>query len=393
MNKSLLYFATFSMVVLGCSKQEDECSDFNIEETNTLVPIEIGANGSSIFVNAATKGTGTAGYYDTNDSTWKWNNDTVRVFILRKGTLQPCYSDYNSQSSGISEGDVLSYNTPWIAKKGAEYTSLIAPNNKTRYYCYGGDSIVDFWAYSLNQDAIIGKPYIVDTTECLQLKFKLNGTQDLMTASKAQIDQNSAAYLSLTSAESKYVKSHTFNAFCAIKKLQPDMSFKHALTRLTFNVIAGDSSVTNSAKAFKVKAITIKSKYEGALNVAYLKTPKSVIEWNDSSFIDMKLHDKGKSTLKEVQPIFGGKGIGDCLLVAPQSSYEMVITTTQLDESGKELSYNYYGTLKPSGSKKSFTAGNTYTVNLTMYSLQKMDITAKLQAWTNGGTITFDPEK
>ena len=44
-------------------------------------------------------------------------------------------------------------------------------------------------------------------------------------------------------------------------------------------------------------------------------------------------------------------------------------------------------------SKGSFAAGSSYTVVVSVYGYEKMEVTAKLTAWKKGGTINLQPQE
>lgn len=418
--RKLVYIVIAAGLLISCLS--DDNLDANVPgsqdpDSNLYVPIEIGlSKGASVN----TRGTGTVG--DTAGTANNvWRNQTFNILMFKKGTLDLALIDSLENPNPIY--DCAEFRTQEI--EGSLSAYAIDMTDTVRYYPTWGK--FDFWGYRLDgADASFKAPeYVRDATRCyyagdeLKLDFKIDGSQDIMVAKAVPSEDD--------------VKNHpeaakrAFSAYAARNGVQPELMFKHLLTRLNFVVIAGDSSATGEY-GIVVDAITVTSKAKGKLIAAYTAdvtmTDDKRIEWDetaekeklylkrrpvegDPTFNpDVPVENQNLVDLDPIQPkgqvdsltndfVADPVKVGEALLVAPDTKYEINIKLHQKvivksDGSTKEKSFTYTDVLKLE--EGNFKEGYTYKVVIKLYGLTDINIVTTLTGWQDGGEISIAPE-
>jgi len=327
--KKYFLFAAVAGMLASCSSESLTGSDPKIEPTTQedLVPIEINvANGVSS--KAITRGEGTIG--GTTDGTNKWSNQKVNVFMFKKGTLNIAYE---LQADGTDDTTKPLYDntvmtTPNDLTKGQAFEYTDATHIQHRYYPIKGN--YDFWGYFIDDAANGAISGYGDTGEILA-PFIIDGTQDLMAAKSAPDPTADATAIADIDADDKNDdtkvnpsagRDHStryYSAFAARRNLQPNLTFQHLLTRLTFNVIGGNAATCGwtgtpgamvapgtgtTYKGVFVKSITIKSKTTGSIVAAYTdpsthQYAKNLIKFDDTPVADLELTSASKYSAAE----------------------------------------------------------------------------------------------
>lgn len=317
--------------------------------------------------------------------------------------------------------------------------------------------------------------------------FSIDGSQDILAASTVLSDDDKAKlcgfpefddlkastdnYTSSTDetfdpshlvTESAAAKAWTnyrksvYSAKVARKGIQPNLSFKHMLTRLTFDAKAMlDEFAVGQESEVRIKSIRVKSKTEGKLVATYDAQPGApetapivtALETtsNDYSWLELKArnhagtpaytdHNKSLVSLVEADnavtptnitgtdyytagiaiaaPAGPATEIGEALLVIPEAGgvYELEIEIEQTvpgreDENGDAIPQ--YMVIKPGtimnlkiyapGYTESvptaFEAGKSYKVSLQVYGMTEIKVTTTLEKWVDGGSIDINPDE
>ena len=333
--KKYFLFAAVAGMLASCSSESLTGSDPKIEPTTQedLVPIEINvANGVSS--KAITRGEGTIG--GTTDGTNKWFNQEVNVFMFKKGSLNIAYElkadGTDDTTKPLYDNTVMT--TPNNATAGQAYEYTDATHKQHKYYPIKGN--YDFWGYFID-DAANGAISGYGNTGEILAPFIIDGTQDLM-AAKTVIDlgtpsspgADAAAIAAIdnddtndaTKQDAGAGRDHStryYSAFAARRNLQPNLTFQHLLTRLTFNVIGGNAATCGwtgtpgamvapgtgtTYKGVFVKSITIKSKTTGNIVAAYTdpsthQYAKNLIKFDDTPVADLELTSADKYSAAE----------------------------------------------------------------------------------------------
>ena len=268
MKKSFI-FATMAAAVLfaGCSSSDDITSnpsgDQGVDVNTDLVAIEIGVGSPS----AAMRGTGTVGGvtdYDTNPesptvvSKTYWAGQKINVYMLNKGTMDIAqFVKADQTTEDIYNNAVLttpSYtgNTP----SGDETASGIAKYIDEAAGTYNGLPFIkyypptgqfDFWGYRID-DAVKEADPVVGEND-IKVTFTVDGTQDVLAAQTIETfaDLSAARQTAIQGGEATFdatTEAGTrYSASAARKGIQPELLFKHMMTRLTFQAKAGTPSI------------------------------------------------------------------------------------------------------------------------------------------------------
>jgi len=287
--KKYFLFAAVAGMLASCSSESLTGSDPNIEPTpqEDRVPIEIGV--ATAQTKASTRGVGTVG--DVASGTNIWQGEKVNVFMFEKGTLTLATDGTNSLYDNVA----LTTPNDGTSASGIayEYYDNTVPadgvDDRVKYKYYPVTGNFDFWGYYAD-DAATGAPArdvaAPNTTE-ISVPFSINGTQDLMVA-KAKPTTAQATTISGWDAADQ---ERYYSAFAARKSVQPDMTFNHLLTRLTFSVLAGNNETRGYTAAGPalpadgatytgvfVKSIKVESLKDGEMIVAYTGADRALTD-------------------------------------------------------------------------------------------------------------------
>ena len=309
--KKYFIFAAIATAGLFASCSSDDNITANevqpLEDQDGRPAIQIGVGSLKSIVE--TRGTGSAGS-TTQEATNIWRGERVHVLMYQvdETTKAPTF-DFTMEDNTSNKlyDDAALLVTPLkaenlaagIAKEPTDPTAIGANETfKVKYYPVYGQS--DFWGYYLggygtDDDAPAGdgavSPYTytaatqtadaaltsVQTTAAANVMatdFTIDGTHDLLVG-QAPI-AGSAALLAtmpdgLTSAQQTAWTAGANNAYsakAARQGIQPNITFKHLLSRLKFKAVAGNAK----ANGVRVNAIKVRSKATGKMIVAYKYT-------------------------------------------------------------------------------------------------------------------------
>ena len=466
------YFMFAVVVTAGmlasCSSESLTGSDPKIETPDQadLVPIEIGVASSQ--TTGTTRGTGTVG--GTTNETNIWKGEKVNVLMYKIASNgDPTFEFATDGASNPLYDATMTLVTPLatetavsgLAKEinvGDPYTNPALATYKLKYYPPTGR--FDFWGFYLGggtakpSDAVTAPTlnnviatYDDNTTPTANnakaVNFVLDGTMDLMVAKAATgtsaatsatnivgdvpFTANQIAAVTAASGPGT-VYASSYSAKSARGGLQPDLLFKHALTRLTFKVKAGNAN----AVGVKVTAIKVHSMTTGKLIVAYdykqgnISAANSIIwdaayhpgtdfttDTDNDGLFDYQEEDIYPSlALKErdntngmqaltaytlvAADVTNAHPIGEALLVAPQDKYWLEVeydaTAATSAEWNDPTATSGGSSISPApitadiartNQNDVFEAGKSYNVTISLYGPEKISITTSLEAWTN----------
>ncbi len=375
-----------------------------IEDETSLQEIKIGVASTAI----GTRGTGTVGGLGADN---QWAGQEVNVFMLKKETLDSAFFYHSKNDSTL-----LYWDTKFITPTATN--SAVATPDASAFNYYPTSGNFDFWGYRLD-DAKVGEAKV--NGDSLYVEFALNGSQDVMVAKPK-----------LENADTLKMGEHPeriFSAFAARRGVQPNLEFNHVLSRLTFTLQAGTTikekiaatcgydlvaNTLTSDKGVFVDTVKVYSKTTGKLVVAYtpaaaanFATPASQAVFDEAkeAFYLMERTSTPDQNLTEftpVRPKYDAANeiatidpIGEAILVAPDSEYEIEVHTVQ-NIDGRDHRALYKQTVKvsdPSNTGAVFEAGKSYSVKIVTYGLEGIVVTATLNEWQNGGeTEDINPD-
>ena len=213
-------------------------------------------------------------------------------------------------------------------------------------YFYGPNRTYTFYGYCLNGATADGTAYNVATS------LTITGANDVL----------------LAAAEG------SFSATTARAGTHPELEFGHALSRFTFAV----ANLGNTD--MKLSGISVSTPLEGT--ITFTGTQGVAAGATDGTITlgvsEMTLTAQPSAT----DPVFAAvEGVE--ALVFPGSSYTINVTLTQDDADSRTLAV-------PVPNPTSVEAGFQYAINLKVYSLEEIVISATLKGWEDGQDITVD---
>lgn len=386
MKKLFLMGAVASLGLLASCSSDD---DLSTGGKNDLQQIKIGMGVQATV--GATRGTGTVGSVGAENN--KWAGQAINIYMFNKGTLDV------AQFDGVDIYNNADFYAPTAVSSGVAK----AKDNSVKYY--PTQAAFDFWGYRLD-NAIQGTPAVSEDGTKQEVGFTLDGSQDIMVG---KADPTEEDLTKCADAEKIY------SAYAARRGVQPDIKFKHLLSRLVFSVTGGNEDACDNEHGVKVTAIKVKSKYTGKLIVAYTPDAQVTNELVPTDDVtDLVLKERatddinGNNDLVALQPknpewdVDANKAkktnIGEAILAVPADTYDLTIELSQkvkiyddgstTQEDTKKFSYNDVIKL----TDDVFKAGYSYNVNITVFGLSEIKINTTLTPWEDGGNIDMNPE-
>ena len=298
MNKKF-YFALALTAGLFAS-----CSSDDIAQAPGLQGSEgNGGDAIQLTVNNAkgtTRGTGTVG--NTTANTNQWDGQTINVLMLDKGYLDVAEDgNHNPIYGSLNAGEELTVEANGQAAVILDITADGQNANWTdrtvesRYFPTSG--VFDFWGYRVD-DAATGNNIAglnvsgTQATGQATLDFTIDGSQDIMVAkAEPTLNANNKIDGIYGGVAQEVDPAKAYSAYTARRNIQPEMTFKHLLSRFSFQVKGAsaadcvDAAITDEAviskTGLKVDAITVTAKNTGTLVVAYTAAQEPErITWN-----------------------------------------------------------------------------------------------------------------
>lgn len=480
MKKQFFYAALAIALMSSCSKDNDpgtttDPTDPTVPEViddTTPAAIQLGIGNPTII---ATRGTGSVGDI-TGSNGNVWNGQELSIYMFPKGTVAE-YAD--SPLAG------LTFNAPTNTATGAITNSTHA----VKYYPMQG--AFDFYGYHMdtkNNETPSTPTEDWTTANTLKVNATIDGTNDVMAAKadltiadkvvlinkklgadtyKASDDGTKVVAVAdgtteiagedLATLNAEIAKA--FSSYAARRTIQPNLIFKHLLSRLKFNVIAGEeqaaidqygagkkfpavpghkfdpnnvneTDMTDGAVYIKKIALT-----DPKSNVSIVFTPNSftleaVAATPGTSFVlkQRAAANTPAAELEALSPVAPAKFIanasrtdenktdwqtpvGESMMVVPgETTLKLEIEVAQYKitteaHDGQEAQYAWMQEPKPltatvkaptntidGATINTFEAGKSYNVNITVFGYQKIEVTATLEGWINGGDIDVNPE-
>lgn len=372
--KKLFFFA---MVALGmtaaCQKPDVKVENPDLDD-NAPVEVVFGVNAPTITV---TK---------TKAAVDDWNAETVYVYgfdnavddlntdkVLIDGKAATVEANATDNNGDVADRSKLTF-TP-------------DTDNVDKYY-YEVDAVYNFYAYYTGKEETVEK----DGTK-LTAEVTIDGSQDVMLATT-----NPTADIALakqTHPDANINTARVYSAYAARRGVHPTLNFEHMLSRFTFKIVKGytPSAPENTADV-KVTKIEVETYSTGNLDITaqtfeptttdakvYMPvkefteavptvTPSDpgydFMTFPDESTMNLKVHLEPKD--KATDPNLGNINLDP-----------MIVTLDAAKITGK------------TGAK--FEAGKRYTVTITVYSLEEVQVSASLTEWGDGGWDVYDPDE
>ena len=348
MKKYFIIAAAALMAAVACDKNVAPASDFvdpdEIFDGTEKYPILFNSNVVAVK-SPATKGAGSIEAWDATQKLYIYGIERVNgVLDLTDGILIDNQSA-DSPAADSEDGAIVVYDPAY-------------PDEDIPFY-YDYTAKYDFFGYYVD-DAVVGE--IVNDGAIISRSIEIDGTQDIMLA-KASRENN----LGIDPEK-------LFSAYGVRKGIQPSLKFEHQLTRLVFNVINGNGVEAEAVPELFLDSLYVESPYIANLNIVGSEMPLDI---NTDDTANLYLTDPNGAEFTQIG-IVGTKTAGAGILVMPgQAEYPL---TFVLSQNGNPIQVTQTETVKLA-SGANFEAGKSYKVNLTIYGLEKVQISVSLTAW------------
>lgn len=418
MKKYLIYTAA-AIVAVSCAKNPAPVETPNEEPGAPAVEGNVAIQFSSNLVtNPQTKA---AGFVD------EWNEQELFIYGFPR-TGSTLATDYlNPFIDNVSATAPKRGATPPKDKKIDVWKvkpTTSDPVTPGEYYYYEGTKTYAFFGYyadgALTEGPTKGENGVTAPVE-------ITGGEDIMVAAASVTDAVDAAKGTDQSAinawnekNPNWDNDYAFSAYAARRGVHPILKFKHLLTQLKFTVTSGGNL---EADKLYIKSI----KLAGVSNTATLTVAGETLGFSN--------HGEANSTLSvvsaygetntELASLNGGKGanvpastpeptptqVGAPIMPFEASSFKILIQLSQKgvaeDPAPIEQTIDMSKVLVPNGDLKpgdsgytntygkkgdKFEAGKAYTINFKLYGLEKVEVTAELTPWKEGGQIEIDTD-
>ena len=452
MKKQFFYAAMALAVMSSCSKDNDP-GNGNPEESNDRAVIALGVDAPAVTAN--TRGTGSVGDVAGDDNKWNSQRLFIYMVDQETGLeaqegaegAKKAIFDNTALEFRAPKADAKDQGAIRIYNNYVEDTD----NGVIQYKYYPSNGRYTFYGYHI--DDATGATTDIEAKTVTGVT--INGTQDLlaattigMAADDATNDQSLYKNIANTlTGEWADLMNYQFGARTARKEIVPILKFEHQLARLKFFVRAGSPSAAgwehdgaawverqstdgqNEPLGMQVTRITLKDMVDVVdINLA---EPSSKRNGNSTaSFVvcskdpaNKNKLDPAKGLIEPVVPKYPkdhaqipttgndpdakGTQVGEPVMFLPNGNIELSIDLKQYVEDtkdetqGDKVTYKYVEKLdtpltidqtKISEDVKEFKPGASYNVYITIYGFEKIEVTAVLTAWENGGDIDADIE-
>ena len=403
--KKYFVMAAVAAIVASCTNND---ADLTTVDTTGLEPVSLGlSNGATVTV---TRGTGTVGDPDVKKNAW--NNEDIYILMttndsraLENSTDEWGYTWIDQLKEQF---DGTFWARPTASTDSVSLNYCIDEGNvgkTTRYYPNYSDCYSQFFGFYID-DAIPGydkvtkeneRPEITVNGKRATTEFVMNGSQDIMAGYAVTYTKNEETGV--------ITKDSLYSAKTSRDHIVPVLKMKHQLTRFTFEIVNGDPDCLEDS----IKSITVQSAYKGTLTVAYDwdNAPESLIQWDDEvTNFDLKnskelaapMFDGGKGMVKDYKTdnnedsvclVKDGKDLGAMFVKPGQISYPLIVKLSQPVEAGKGYFTQSLKLDITKGNGTVFEQGKSYHVKIKVYGMQKIEVTAVLEPWIDGGEITL----
>ena len=395
MKKLYVYVALAAMgVMAACSKNDNVDPQGNggntVIDDNSPVAVELGVKGIDLDVNVSSKAQGSVDAWDASQ--------TLYVYAIDRSDAQfantPLIDNISASSPATgAQNNVLNLVQPASA---GEYAG--------EYFYFQGSTVYDFYGYYVD-DAVEGTPTPSRTDGTITLPITITGAQDIMLAKadpavdiEASTDPNKGQVTSETA----------YSAFAARRGIQPTLEFQHQLARFTFNIVPGSAS----GDLITVTAIELQSNTTGTLQIAPAVEAgqPTILSQAAPDYLSLANETSGANNLPYNVPEYTGADqdpikVGESLMVMPgQTSYNLRVSMTQDGNGDVELPVNKLETVIAAANVDTnedgtaegvttFEAGKTYEITIKVYGMERIEVSATLKAWEDGGSVVIDPDQ
>lgn len=372
--KKLFFLATVALgMTAACQKPDVKVEGPEIDD-NAPVEVKFGVNAPTLTV---TK---------TKAAVDDWNNQTVYVYgfdnsvddlttdkVLIDGKPATVAADAADDNGSLADRSDLTF-TP-------------GTDNVDKYY-YEVDAVYNFYSYYTGKEETVTK----NGTE-LTATVTIDGSQDVMLATT---DPTADIVLARQQFPDANINTErVYSAYAARRGVHPTLNFKHMLSRFTFKIVKGytPSSAENTADV-NVTKIEVETYGTGTLDIT-AQTFKPITT-------DAKTYMPVTDFTGEVPAQTPSDPGYDFMTFPEESTMNLKVylepndkatdpNLANIDLDPMNVTLDAAKITGNTGAK--FEAGKRYTVTITVYSLEEVQVSASLTEWVDGGWDVYDPDE
>ena len=417
MKKYLIYTAA-AIVAVSCAKNPAPVETTNEEPGAPAVEGNVAVQFSSNLVtNPQTKA---SGFVD------EWNKQTLFIYgFPKKGNpLKPDYTEPFIDNKSATAPEKTNQETKVINGKIKVWrVDPEEPATEGEYYYYEGTKTYDFFGYYAD-GALTEEP--TKDVSGVTAPVKITGGEDIMVAAASVDDAVTAAKgkdetaIAAWEAKNKnWNPKYAFSAYAARRGVHPILKFKHLLTQLKFTVTSGGNLAANTlyiksitlADVSNTATLTVAGETLGFSQWGTANQQLSVVHAYGENYATLASQNEGKGVVVPASTPTPTP-VGAPIMPFEASSFKILIQLSQkgvtVDPAPIEQIIDMTKVLVPDtnrkkpgesgyaetygGSNDKFEAGKAYTINFKLYGLEKVEVTAELTAWKEGGQIEIDTD-
>lgn len=378
--KKFFFFAAAVVSMVACQKEAQ------LSSNDVTAPIEEGAPvavefNSNVKASVATKAQGSV-------DAW---NATQDLYVY-----------------GFQRAAQVDYANPFInnvkAVSPAEGTEgkLELLNTEGNPFYYAGNNTYDFYGYYVD-DAKYAEIQTSEAGVCLT-NLTITGGQDVMLAKADQAADYNAAVENgvFTGDVNNWKIYYAYSAYAARRHVHPTLKFEHQLVQFKFEIESGSENAVE--EELKVVGLELDANTTADLYVAgselglkNVRTPAPVQLFGFDTEAGYAVPNMPAEAAQ----------IGGCLMVIPNVAVEgendQFKGRLYLTQKGASNAAPVDFTLEFNKENVDFTnvpedltsfaAGYSFTVKVTVYSLERVEATAVLTPWENGGNLDINTDE
>lgn len=421
--KKYFFFAAAAIVAASCAKTPAPVQTPDGPEAPAVegkVAVQFGTN---ISANVETKSVGSV-------DAWA---ESQKLYVYGFARVKPTESEPIWDFGDDQTTFPFINNVAASAPNGSTSGSIDVKDKDGKPFYYQNTTTYDFFGYYVddayeNSTTEAPKPALSEDKDAFVLPITINGGQDIMLASASVADAISG--LSLTGWDDKYA----FSAYAARRGVHPKLKFEHQLTQIQLYVQSGTNFADNpklkinSAEFLEVNTAAdlyiavqkgsaktvgvVNERNSGSIFVTEATSSEAPINLTRKALTELTLNSKGSDP----------QALGACTMLFPKTSYKVNLNLSQETSTGSNkfeeqtlpllldikkvkiavtdsngINPGESGYIPTYGdtitSQEIFEKGYRYNVYVTVYGLEKVDVTVALSPWVDGGKLDIDTDE
>ena len=377
--KKIFFFAAAAIVAAACAKEGPQAAQVEV-----TAPAENGAEmainfGTNLKATVATKAQGSVDSWDATQNLY------IYGFERKKAEDGSIYLDF----ADAKIDNVLATSPAKVEEPTLTGALEVKDANGQPYY-YEGNKTYDFFGYYV--DDLTVTPQVAQ--DGILVPVVLTGAEDVMVATaNPEVDGASLEN-----------PRYAYSAYAARRGVQPTLKFEHQLVQFKFNIESGSAKAEEEnlkVTALTLDALNTADLYVAGANLGFQNVSTELATLNLFDFEGYEVPNAGAEAAK----------IGDCIMVIPNTvngalaaedtfSGKVYLTQEAMTEAVPVDFTLKFSEVKdvPADAEgnpviAAFEAGYSFDVTIKVYSLEKIEISAELTEWVNGGNVNIDTDE